>query len=57
MVWIVREEGMTAVHVGFVIFPNITQLDFTGPYEVRAGWARRLQSQPRQSFPKYKLTS
>jgi len=25
---------MTDFNVGFVIFPNLTQLDFTGPFEV-----------------------
>ncbi|TJX41753.1 MAG: DJ-1/PfpI family protein, partial [Mesorhizobium sp.] len=25
---------MADFNVGFVIFPNITQLDFTGPFEV-----------------------
>jgi cyclohexyl-isocyanide hydratase len=28
------EAGMSDFHVGFVIFPRLTQLDFTGPFEV-----------------------
>ncbi|MBD2202732.1 hypothetical protein H6G33_17795 [Calothrix sp. FACHB-1219] len=29
-------EHNPAISIGIVIFPNITQLDFTGPYEVFA---------------------
>ena len=29
-----RRLGMSDFNVGFVIFPDITQLDFTGPFEV-----------------------
>lgn len=28
------EPRMTTFHIGFVIFPNLTQLDFTGPLQV-----------------------
>lgn len=31
-----RTEGRPALNVGMVLFPNLTQLDLTGPYEVFA---------------------
>jgi cyclohexyl-isocyanide hydratase len=38
---------MSEFHVGFVIFPGITQLDFTGPFEVLS----RLGTPPSTSAP------
>lgn len=38
---------MTAFNVGFLIFPNITQLDFTGPFEVMS----RLGTPPSAGVP------
>src|ERR1700692_2840899 len=38
---------MTTFNVGFVIFPNLTQLDFTGPFEVLS----RLATPPSISVP------
>lgn len=38
---------MSDFHVGFVIFPQITQLDFTGPFEVLS----RLSTPPSASRP------
>src|SRR5215469_4280760 len=38
---------MSDFNVGFVIFPRITQLDFTGPYEVLS----RLSTPPSTSVP------
>src|ERR1700741_4317459 len=38
---------MADFNVGFVIFPGITQLDFTGPYEVLS----RLGTPPSRSEP------
>jgi len=32
----VRTNAQTTLHVGFLIFPKVTQLDFTGPFEVFA---------------------
>jgi cyclohexyl-isocyanide hydratase len=29
-----EDDSMADFNVGFVIFPGITQLDFTGPFEV-----------------------
>jgi hypothetical protein len=31
------ESSMPLFNVGFVIFPHLTQLDFTGPQQVLAG--------------------
>ncbi len=38
---------MSDFNVGFVIFPDITQLDFTGPFEVLS----RLATPPSTSVP------
>ncbi|MBB3590810.1 putative intracellular protease/amidase [Rhizobium sp. BK529] len=38
---------MADFNLGFVIFPGITQLDFTGPYEVLS----RLSTPPSVSAP------
>ena len=38
---------MTTFNIGFVIFPNLTQLDFTGPFEVLS----RLGTPPSISVP------
>jgi cyclohexyl-isocyanide hydratase len=38
---------MSDFNVGFVLFPNLTQLDFTGPYEVLS----RLSTPPSRSVP------
>ena len=44
----IREgRGMSDFNVGFVIFPGITQLDFTGPFEVLS----RLGTPPSSSVP------
>src|SRR5256885_10533652 len=29
-----RRRAMTSLAIGFVLFPNLTQLDFTGPLQV-----------------------
>jgi cyclohexyl-isocyanide hydratase len=42
-----RRLGMSDFNVGFVIFPDITQLDFTGPFEVLS----RLATPPSISVP------
>jgi cyclohexyl-isocyanide hydratase len=42
-----REWRMSDFHVGFVIFPGMTQLDFTGPFEVLG----RLGTPPSISVP------
>ena len=30
----IRQQRTTSVAIGMILFPNLTQLDFTGPYEV-----------------------
>ena len=36
------------IEVGILVFPNVQQLDLTGPYEVLASWpkARKRQAKP-----------
>ena len=29
---------MSTIHVGLLLFPRLTQLDLTGPFEVFAKW-------------------
>ena len=42
---------MPDFNIGFVIFPGITQLDFTGPFEVLS------KSSPSQRVPRWRLAS
>ena len=42
-----RASGMADFDIGFVIFPGITQLDFTGPFEVLS----RLSTPPSAAVP------
>ncbi|AZO48855.1 MAG: DJ-1/PfpI family protein [Mesorhizobium sp.] len=42
---------MADFNVGFVIFPNITQLDFTGPFEVLSRLATPPSISARSKFP------
>ena len=37
-------ENTSPIEIGFLVFPNVQQLDLTGPYEVFASWpAARLR--------------
>ncbi len=33
-------ERFPPIEIGFIVFPNVQQLDLTGPYEVFASWPR-----------------
>ena len=47
---------MSDFNVGFVIFPGITQLDFTGPFEVLSRIGTPPSISARASFPNGRST-